>query len=274
MSNIEDVLRSFRPAPEPEGFWDRVVEGRIPNRKTGLGRRRSWVVALAAAALFAFVLSIVSKPFRGSAPVPPQRALQKIREALEHSETACIKFTLEPDPAPSAAAPGALPRKTGVVFLKQGNKLNLSVKEWASRDTRGVPEAEARVISDGTRMERCLLRHGIEVSAEEMGAKSIAPGLTEWFLHAGTLSSWPAVVDLGAREPIRDLKANPPMPGAHVLSYTVGAVSVTLWYDSASYKVLRRILRSEAIGTATETFQEYEFNEDMPDSLFVLAKEK
>jgi len=34
------------------------------------------------------------------------------------------------------------------------------------------------------------------------------------------------------------------------------------------------MLRSEAPGTVTEIFQEYEFDEEMPDSLFVLAKEK
>jgi hypothetical protein len=123
-------------------------------------------------------------------------------------------------------------------------------------------------------MERCLLRQGAEVSAEHSGAKPIAPGLTEWFLHAGNLSSWPAVVDLGGREPIRDLKSEAPAPDAHVLTYTVGPVSITLWYDPLSYKVLRRTLRSEAIGTVTETIQEYEFNEDMPDSLFVLATDK
>jgi hypothetical protein len=231
------------------------------------------MVAAAAVALFALILTIVTMPFRGASPVPPEEAMRRIQRALETSETACIKFTLEPDPAPSAA-PGAVLRKTGVVFLKAGNKLNLSVKEWASRDSLGVPEAEARLISDGTRMERCLLRRGSQVSADEMKAQPLAQSLTEWFLHAGNLSSWPAVVDLGAREPIRDLRLAAPVPGAHVLSYTAGPVSVTLWYDPASYKVLRRMLRSEAIGTVTETFQEYEFNEDMPDSLFVLAKEK
>jgi len=274
MSNIEDLLRSFRPTPEPEGFWDRVRKGKLPEREPQARSRRGWTVAVAAAALFALILSIVLTPPRGTASVPPEEALRKIREALETSETACIKFTLEPDTPSSVAASGSLPRKTGVVFLKQGNKLNLSVKEWASRDTHGVPEAEARVISDGTRMERCLLRRGTEVSAEHLNAKPLAESLTEWFLRAGSLSSWPAVIDLGAREAIRDLKVDGSTPGAHVLSYTAGPVSVTLWYDPASYKVLRRMLRSEALGTVTETFQEYEFDEEMPDSLFVLATEK
>jgi len=242
MSNIEDLLRSFRPAPEPEGFWDRVVEGRVPNRGTGPGRRRAWVVAIAAAVLFTLILSVVSKPFRGPAPVPPQEALQKIREALEHSETACIKFTLEPDNAQSAASPGALPRKTGVVFLKQGNKLNLSVKEWASRDTRGVPEAEVRVISDGTRMERCLLRRGTEVSAEEMRVQSIAESLTEWFLHAGNLSSWPAVGRPGSPGTDSGLEAGCARFGDPTCSPTARGRSRSLSGTiRPSYKVLRRI---------------------------------
>jgi outer membrane lipoprotein-sorting protein len=273
MSNIEDVLRQFRPAPEPEGFWDRVQKGRLPDRGKGPQPRRwAWAAAAAAAALFAGILSLVTaSPRFGGAPLAPEEALARIRTALLTSETACIRFSLEPD---TARSPGAPSRKTGVVFLKQGNKVNLSVKEWGTGDPQGVPETEARVISDGKRMERCLLRRGKEVSAEAVGPRAVAQGLTEWFLGAGNLASWPAVVELEASEPIRDLRNGPETPGARVLSYTTGKVAVTLTYDPVTYKVLRRVLRSENIGTVTETFQEYEFNEEMPDSYFVLATEK
>jgi len=271
MSNIEDVLRRFRPAPEPEGFWDRVQKGMLPGRGKG-PRRWAWAAATAAAALFAGILSLVTaSPRFGGSPLAPEEALARIRTALLTSETACIRFSLEPD---SASSPGAPGRKTGVVFLKQGNKLHLSVKEWGSGEPRGVPETEARVISDGRRMERCLLRQGKEVSAEEVGPRAVAQGLTEWFLGASNLASWPAVADLEANEPIRDLRNGPETPGARILSYTAGEVAVTLSYDPLTYKVLRRVLRSERVGTVTETFQEYEFNEEMSDSYFVLAKEK
>jgi hypothetical protein len=274
MTDIEDVLRNFRPAPEPEGFWDRVLEGKPPLARPGPRHHRAWKVALAAAALCALTLTIVTAALRNPAPIGPQEAFRRIREAVVNSETACIKFAIDPDPGSPEATAGSLHRKTGVVYLKHGNKLNLTVKEWPSQDTRGVPEAEARLISDGTRMERCLLRRGTEVVAEQMNAKPLAGSLADWFLHAGNLSSWPAVVDLGAREPIRDLKHEAPAPRAHVLSYTAGPVSITLWYDPTTYKVLRRIMRSKAIGTVTESLEEYEFNEDMADSLFVLAKDK
>ncbi len=273
MSNIEDVLRQFRPAPEPEGFWDRVQNGRLPVRGTGPRPRRwAWASATAAAALFAAILSLVTaSPRTTGLPPAPEEALARIRTTLLTSETACIRFSLEPDPLSPPGAPG---RKTGVVFLKQGNKLNLSVKEWGSGDPQGVPETEARVISDGRRIERCLLSRGKEVIAEKAGSPAVAQGFTEWFLGAGNLASWPAVVELNVNEPIRDLRNGPETPGARVLSYTAGRVAVTLSYDPVTYKVLRRVLRSDKVGTVTETFQEYEFNEEMPDSYFVLAKEK
>jgi hypothetical protein len=273
MSNIEDVLRRFRPAPEPEGFWDRVQKGTHPDRGKGLRPRRwAWAAATAAAALFAGILSLVTaSPRFGGSPLAPEEALARIRTALLTSETACIRYSLEPDTARSTDASN---RKTGVVFLKQGNKVNLSVKEWGSEGPQGVPETEARVISDGKRMERCLLRRGKEVSVEEVGPRAVAQGLTEWFLGAGTLASWPAVVELEASEPIRDLRNGPDTPGARILSYTAGKVAVTLSYDPVTYKVLQRVLRSERIGTVTETIQEYEFDEEMPDSYFVLGKEK
>jgi len=271
MTDLEDVLRRFRPAPEPEGFWGRVQKGRLPDRGKE-PRRWAWAAATAAATLFAGILSLVTaSPRSGGSPLAPEEALARIRTALLTSETACIRFSLEPD---TAGSPGAPRRKTGVVFLKQGNKLNLSVKEWGPGDSHGVPETEARVTSDGKRMERCLLHRGKEVSTDERGPRAVAQGLTEWFLGAGNLASWPAVVELEANEPIRDLRNGPETPGARILSYTAGKVAVTLSYDPLTYKVLRRVLRSERDGTVTETFQEYEFNEEMPDSYFVLAKEK
>jgi len=274
MTDIEDVLRSFRPAPEPEGFWDRVLKGKPSLRRTQPRQHRAWRVALAAAACIAMTVTFVTMRLRGPAPVEPEEALRRIREAVVNSETACIRFALDPDPDTSATAAGAWPRKTGIVYLKQGNKLNLSVKEWPSQDTRGVPMTEARLISDGTRMEQCLLRRGAEVSVKSTAAKPLALSLANWFLQARNLSAWPAVVDLDTLEPIQNLKQDMPDSGAHVLSYTAGPVSVTLWYDPTTYKVLRRRLRSNAIGTVTETLQEYEFNESMPDSLFVLAQDK
>ncbi|HLY75188.1 MAG TPA: hypothetical protein VKU80_13795 [Planctomycetota bacterium] len=274
MSNIEDVLRNFRPAPPPEGFWDRVQKGTLPGRRPGGRARWAWGGAAAAALLFALLLALVTMPLRDPDSLPPQEALRRIRAALESSETACIKFTLEPDPLLPPPSLGAPVLKTGAVFLKQGNKLNLSVQEWDSRDARGVPATEARLVSDGVRIQRCLLQRGLSVSTEDAKAARIAPRLAEWFLRAGTLFSWPEVVDLGSPEQIRNLQAGPDSAGARVLSYSAGPVSVTLWYDPRSYKVLRRVLTSKAIGTVTETFQEYEFNEDMPDSLFVLAHAK
>ncbi|HVR86457.1 MAG TPA: hypothetical protein VMU54_19195 [Planctomycetota bacterium] len=270
MSNIEDVLRQFRPAKEPEGFWNRVLSGKRPDRKPWLRRPVGFVFAAAAAILLAFILALVSRPFRsGAAPAPPDVALERIRQALETSETACIRFTLEPEGADPVRG-----RKTGVVFLKRGNKLNLSVQEWPSPDARGTPELEARLVSDGSRMERCLLRHGKEVEAHEMKPGKVGPGLADWYLQGGDLASWPAVVDVGHGEAIREVKSAPGTPQAHAVSYKVGALSVTLWYDPATFKPLRRTFRSEGHGSVTETYQEYEFNEDMPDSLFVLAKEK
>jgi outer membrane lipoprotein-sorting protein len=270
VSNIEDVLRQFRPAREPEGFWNRVVAGKVPEREPRPGRRLAWALAAAAALLFAFILALVSGAFRsGVAPAAPELALQRIREALETSETACIRFTLEPEGSNAAGG-----RKTGVVFLKRGNKVNLSVKEWPSSDVRGTPEMEARLISDGSRMERCLLRRGNEVEAQELKPESIAPGLADWYLRGGNLASWPTVVDVGRGVPIRDVKTVPGTAQSSAVSYRVGDLTVTLWYDPTTFKPLRRSFRSEGRGSSTETYQEYEFNEEMPDSLFALAKEK
>ena len=269
MSNIEDVLRQFQPAREPEGFWKRVLAGKAPQHEFWTVRRLPWAFAGAAAIFIAFIVALVSGVFRSSgAPVAPELALERIRQALLTSETACIRFTLEPE---GSEARGN--RKTGVVFLKRGNKLNLSVKDWPSRG-RETPDMEARLVSDGSRMERCLLRHGKEVEAQELKPESIAPGLAEWFLRGGNLASWPTVVDVGRGEEIRDVKSVPGTAQSHALSYRVGDLSVTLWYDPATFKPLRRSFHSEGRGSSTETYQEYEFNEEMPDSLFALAKEK
>jgi outer membrane lipoprotein-sorting protein len=265
MSNIEDVLRQFRPAKEPEGFWKRVVDGEAPELEPRSRRRLGWILAAAAAMLFALVLTLVIGPFGSRASVAPEEALRRIRHSLETSETACIRFTLEPE----AVAPQTF-RKTGVLFLKRGNKLNLSVKEWAGPDRRGIPETEARLISDGRRMERWLLRRGTEVQADETKPVALAQAVGDWYLQGGTLASWPAVIDLGNRAEIRDVRS----AGAAAISYKVGAQSVTLWYDPATFKPVRRTLRSEGRDAVTETYQEYEFNEEMPDSLFALAKEK
>jgi outer membrane lipoprotein-sorting protein len=272
MSNIEDVLRQFRPAREPEEFWNRILAGDRPDRETRLRRRAAWVPAAAAAMLFASALAFVTGTFRsGAAPVAPEEVLRRIREALETSETACIRFTLEPE---GRGAPISGNRKTGVVFLKRGNKLNLSVKEWTGSNTRGVPETESRLISDGTRMERCLLRRGTEIEAEDLKPDSIAPALAEWYLRGGNLAAWPAVVDVKGRDALRDVRSAVGTPDAPAIAYKAGSVSVTLWYDPVSFKPLHRSLRAEGQGGATETYQEYELNEDMADSLFVLAKDK
>jgi len=272
MSNIEDVLRQFRPAKEPQGFWDRVLEGNRARRASGSFRRLGWVLAAAAAILFAFMAALVSGMFRsGTASAAPEVALGRIRQALETAETACIRFAIAPEDEASQA--GGI-RKTGVVFLKRGNKVNLSVKEWASPDTRGVPQMEARLISDGSRMERCLLRRGTEIEAEKSKPDSLSSAVADWYLRGADLASWPAVVDVTRGEAIREVKSAPGSSNAHAISYKVGTVSVTLWYDPTTFKPLRRSFRSEGPGHATETYQEYEFNEDMPDSLFALAKEK
>ena len=272
MSNIEDVLRQFRPAKEPQGFWGRVLEGNRPRRASSSFRRLSWVLAAAAAILFAFMAALVTGMFRsGTAPVAPEVALGRIRQALETADTACIRFAIAPEDEASQAS-GT--RKTGVVFLKRGNKVNLSVKEWASPDTRGVPQTEARLISDGSRMERCLLRGGTEIEVEKSRPDSLSSAVADWYLRGADLSSWPAVVDVARGEPIRDVKSAPGSSGAHAVSYQVGTVSVTLWYDPTTFKPLRRSFRSEGPGHATETYQEFEFNENMADSLFVLTEEK
>jgi outer membrane lipoprotein-sorting protein len=198
-------------------------------------------------------------------------ALGRIRQALETADTACIRFAIAPEDEASQAG-GT--RKTGVVFLKRGNKVNLSVKEWASPDTRGVPQTEARLISDGSQMERCLLRRGTEIEAEKSKPDSLSSAIADWYLRGADLASWPAVVDVAHGEPIRDVKSAPGSSNAPAISYKVGAVSVTLWYDPTTFIPVRRSFRSEGPGRATETYQEYEFNEDMPDSLFALAKEK
>ncbi len=272
MSDIEDVLRQFRPAKEPQGFWDRVLEENRQARKSSPFRRLGWVLAAAAAILFAFMAALVSGMFRsGTAPVAPEVALGKIRQALETADTACIRFTIAPEEEVSQTG---RTRKTGVMFLKRGNKVNLSVKEWASPDTRGIPQMEARLISDGSRMERCLLRGGTEIEAEKSTPDSLSSAIADWYLRGANLSSWPAVVDVAHGEPIRDVKSAPGNSGAHAVSYKVGTVLVTLWYDPTTFIPLRRSFRSEGPGRSTETYQEYEFNEDMPDSLFALAKEK
>ena len=272
MSNIEEVLRRFRPAKEPEGFWDRIREGRVQEPELRFGRRGEWAVAVAASALLALVLGIVTGSHSSrKVPVAPEVALGRIRQALETAETACIRFSVEGDGGASQAGP---PRKTGVVFLKRGNKVNLSVKEWASQDTRGVPQTEARLISDGNLMERCLLRRGTEIEARKTKPGSLSSEVADWYLRGGDLASWPAVVDIAHGEAIRELRSLPGTPEAHAVSYKVGTLSVTLWYDPATYKPLRRSFRSEGPGGATETVQEYEFNDDMPDSLFALAEEK
>src|SRR5579859_3985572 len=161
MSDIEDVLRQFRPAKEPQGFWERVLKENRQARKPGSFRRLGWVLAAAAAILVAFMAALVSGMFRsGTAPVAPEVALGRIRQALETADTACIRFTIAPEEEVSQTG---RTRKTGVMFLKRGNKVNLSVKEWATPDTRGVPLMEARLISDGRQMERCLLRGGTEI---------------------------------------------------------------------------------------------------------------
>jgi outer membrane lipoprotein-sorting protein len=269
MSNIEDVLRQFRPAKEPDGFWKRVLGEKVPELEPRPRRRLGWILVAAAAMLFALLLALVTGPFGGRTSVAPEEALRKIRQSIEASETACIRFTLEPEDAAAQT-----PRKTGVLFLKRGNKLNLSVKEWSDPDRRGIPETEARLISDGRRMERCLLRRGTEVQAEETKPGALAQAVGDWYLRGGNLASWPGVVDLGSRETIRDVRSAGATAEAPAVSYKVGAQSVTLWYDPVTFKPLRRTLRSEGRGAVTETYQEYEFNEDMPDSLFVLAKEK
>lgn len=270
MSDIEDVLRQFRPAREPEGFWNRVLAGKPPGRETRPGRRLAWALAAAAAILFAFILAFVSGAFRsGLAPVAPELALGNIRQALELSETACIRFTLEPE-GPDAAGG----RKTGVVFLKRGNKVNLSVKEWPSSKAGETPETEARLVSDGSRMERCFYRRGIEVEAQELKPESVARGLADWYLRGGDLASWPAVVDVARREAIHDLKSIPGTAGSHAVSYRVGDLTVTVWYDPATFKPLRRSFRRDGAGSLRETYQEYEFNEEMPDSHFALTREK
>ena len=272
MSNIEDVLRQFRPAKEPEGFWDRVLEGKRPERESRPFRRVGWALAAAAAVLFAVLLALVSGMFRsGTGAVSPEVALEKIRQALENSETACIRFTVEPQ-GPASQAEGT--RKSGVVFLKRGNKVNLSVTEWASPDTRGVPQTEARLISDGSQMERCLLRQGTEIDVEKSKPRSLSSAVADWYLRGAGLASWPGVVDVAHGEAIRDVRSVPGTPEAHAVSYKVGPHSVTLWYDPATFKPLRRTFRTEGRGIALESYQEYEFNEDMPDSLFVLAKDK
>jgi len=272
MSNIEDVLRQFRPAKEPQGFWDRVLEGNRARRASGSFRRLGWALAAAAAILFAFMAALGSGMFRsGPAPVAPDVALGRIRQALETADTACIRFAIAPE---DEASPARGPRKTGVMFLKRGNKVNLSVKEWASPDTRGVPQREARLISDGNQMERCLLSRGTEIEAERSKPESLSSGVADWYLRGADLASWPAVVDVTRGEAIREVKSAPGSSNAPAISYKVGPVSVTLWYDPTTFKPLRRSFRSEGPGHATETYQEYEFNEDMPDSLFVLAKEK
>jgi len=270
VSNIEDVLRQFQPAREPEGFWNRVLAGKAPERETRPGRRLAWALAAAAAILFAFILALVSGAFRsGVAPVAPELALGRIREAVLTSETLCIRFTLQPEGSESEGK-----RKTGVVFLKRGNKVNLSVKEWPSSNARGTPETEARLVSDGSRMERSLLRRGKEVEAQELNPASIAPGLADWYLRGGDLASWPTVVDVGGGGAIHGVKSVPGTAQSPAVSYRVGDLTVTLWYDPTTFKPLRRSFHREGRGSSTETYQEYEFNEEMPDSLFALAKEK
>ena len=272
MSSIEDILREFRPAKEPYRFWERVREGKVPEPDRRARGRGGWNSAAAAAVLLALVMGLVTGMFRsGTAPAAPEVALGRIRQALETAETACIRFAIAPEDEASQA--GGI-RKTGVVFLKRGNKVNLSVKEWASPDTRGVPQMEARLISDGSRMERCLLRRGTEIEAEKSKPDSLSSAVADWYLRGADLASWPAVVDVTRGEAIREVKSAPGSSNAHAISYKVGTVSVTLWYDPTTFKPLRRSFRSEGPGHATETYQEYEFNEDMPDSLFALAKEK
>jgi len=272
MSSIEDLLREFRPAKESEEFWDRVREDRVPEPDRRARGREGWKSAAAAAVLLALGLGLVADILRsGPAPVAPDVALGRIRQALETADTACIRFAIAPE---DEASPARGPRKTGVMFLKRGNKVNLSVKEWASPDTRGVPQREARLISDGNQMERCLLSRGTEIEAERSKPESLSSGVADWYLRGADLASWPAVVDVTRGEAIREVKSAPGSSNAPAISYKVGPVSVTLWYDPTTFKPLRRSFRSEGPGHATETYQEYEFNEDMPDSLFVLAKEK
>jgi outer membrane lipoprotein-sorting protein len=219
-----------------------------------------------------------------------EETFKKLEETIEKAKTVTIKFKWERKPTKKQPTPSAA---SGSIFWKEGNKASVSVKFYEGQDPQ--LRQEWSLVSDGTQMKASGV---LEMAAKSATPKDLVSGLAKILVRGG-IYHFDSIMLLacsgnkgkeklsmedcvGAVQVMR-LKAGEDDKAAKTLGYSLVSIDpdheIRLWYDPASYRLLRRTYATNPFALdpefrLTETYEEFSLNADIPDEKFKLPEEK
>lgn len=201
----------------------------------------------------------------------PQEILERIEHAFHQAKTITVHFSFTQTPDPQALGDPA--RGSGVLLLKEGNRISLDLTT-----TFGGKEEQHLFLSDGRR----LFVYSTHTNPSVTDApKDVEAGFRAELTQSGILGAWTATQLFAAgNKPftLAELKAGDDDKGLKTLLYKLNTnypgdrrSEARLWYDPKSFRILKRTLhvldRYDGF-TLTENYDQLVLDADIPDEEF------
>ena len=193
-----------------------------------------------------------------------EETFKRLEQSVQKAKSLTLKYRLD------LTQGGQTATATGVLFLKEGNKLKVTIV-----GAKGNPWT----VSDGTKM-KVDDRQAVLDGAEWDTPKDLNAKMTTAFVRRGLLDlpDFPGRLrryDIDPKEKIKvsDFKFGDKDGDLQTLTYVVqegnGQADLKLWFDPKSLALKKRTLsvaRMNAI--VTETYEEFTVNGEIPDEIF------
>jgi hypothetical protein len=276
MSDVEDLLRLYRPVRAPLDVWKRALEDGGPKRSGERGWMRL-LLGIAGAGFLGILYLVLARsgPWDSgdyALETRAREALYALEAAAERAGTLQVKFRVK-----GAMAGTGEPEEfdsSGTVLLKEKNKIHFSLNVRRNGDER-----ESFLISNGETMTNGFF-------LQEECPEHLSRDFTRRMIRTGIVASrLLRALHEDATDPRRtfdafEFREEPGEEGSHILSYKLrtgpkeGQVTaVKLWYDPKSLRLIRRIV-SNPTRSYTESYDQYELGVEIPDDAFDLSKRK